>query len=389
MVAGILAIIGAVFSAICSAGAAIISFLAGFVAWWAKTVPWYITLAMLAGVLLFAWGYKAGSGGTGGCHAGVPSGCSCRELACGTRTPHVPRAERTHIEHGTVVSVESTNRFTIEQGGRRKRSREVTMRWIIVNDAQPEAYDALAVLLPVGSAVKIDALSARFSDYAPDTGLPQQEPDEAALETTGETTGEPGLDYDEIPCTWCQGTGLEPNSEWGEPDNGPRTEQCHICLGTKVQRFMKAAPGPDWESWYAEHVKTCKQCSDVSHGPAPLCETAFAKMQEILREGMTEVDCWMCDGTGKLDYPADSTMHLEEREDDCYRCSGTGKWWTSNPAKQRAILAEMKSPIVGEVTTATGANAATELLRMGYATCQDDAPANYKAAESAAKGKRK
>jgi hypothetical protein len=40
----------------------------------------------------------------------------------------------------------------------------------------------------------------------------------------------------------------------------------------------------EWDLWYAEHVKTCKQCSDESNGPAPLCDTAFNKMQEIVKE---------------------------------------------------------------------------------------------------------
>lgn len=89
----------------------------------------------------------------------------------------------------------------------------------------------------------------------------------------------------------------------------------------------------EWEAWYTEHTKTCPTCGGDGSAPPALCKEAFAKFQEILREGTIQIDCWDCKGTGKITYPAGNffgVIHEKDYEDDCYRCSGTGKCSCSN-----------------------------------------------------------
>lgn len=167
--AGFIAIIGAVFSAICSA-------VAGVIRWWAATVPWYVTLGLAAGIALFGWGYHAGGGSTGG------MGCSCRELMCGKRQPRPPRPERTHQEAGTIGAWISPVQFTLVQPakiGKRTIERPCTLRYV-ASDASPAAMTLSEQLAPVGSQVSVEALGGRILGAAP--------------ETTGETTDAPGRD---------------------------------------------------------------------------------------------------------------------------------------------------------------------------------------------------
>ena len=160
--------------------------------WWVNTVDWRITVGLIAVVLFFAWGVSKGYDWAGG-QGGLGCSCrSCRQLVCG-RTPRPPRPERTHQERGTVASVEAANRFTIEQGDRRKRTREVTIRYIVTDGSQAST-DYAATLLPVGSAVVVEALGGRFGDADPQSGLPQQDGSEELEATTGETTGRPGTE---------------------------------------------------------------------------------------------------------------------------------------------------------------------------------------------------
>jgi len=120
----------------------------------------------------------------------------------------------------------------------------------------------------------------------------------------------------------------------------------------KVQQEEEGteARGP-FDDWMDSHKLACNQCR-ISMDENPnvgICTLAFAKMQEILRQGMVEIDCYVCDGTGKVKYPADPTLSRPERLDDCYRCSGTGKWWSSQPED-----IEARGPLIGVVHGASG-----------------------------------
>jgi len=164
----IFGVLSAVFSAVASAAA-----------WIFKTMPplgWVLLAVLLIGLYL-------GHGCTG-----VPGGCTCRDFFC-RRTPRPPRPERTHTVSGKVVSVEATNRFTIQDG---RRQRPVTIRWVVVTDAV--AGQALtAQLLLVGSSVSIEALGGRImGDAETQPGLRRQEGEAESEQPTAETTDSPG-----------------------------------------------------------------------------------------------------------------------------------------------------------------------------------------------------
>src|SRR3990167_6756170 len=85
IVTAILSVLGAIFSAVCSAVAAVV-----------KVIPWWVWVGgglVLIGVWL---GHRASGG------IGMPSGCSCRELMCG-RKPRPPKPPKSITM--TVLSV--------------------------------------------------------------------------------------------------------------------------------------------------------------------------------------------------------------------------------------------------------------------------------------------
>ena len=161
----------------------------------------------------------------------------------------------------------------------------------------------------------------------------------------------------------------------------------------------------EWETWYAEHVKHCEQCSDVSHGPSPLCKEAFEKWQEIMRKDCIKVECKTCKGTGKIMYPAGTgwPVHENDYEDECYHCGGKGWRWhfpteterveapDESEAFARAVLgegavkiAEARAPTIGIVFGASGINTNLAQVGGGYADTTTNAPDEYQAAKAKA-----
>lgn len=48
----------------------------------------------------------------------------------------------------------------------------------------------------------------------------------------------------------------------------------------------RTSPQATFDAWFAEHQKTCKQCyTSMNENPdEPICEEAFAKLQESLKK---------------------------------------------------------------------------------------------------------
>jgi len=137
----------------------------------------------------------------------------------------------------------------------------------------------------------------------------------------------------------------------------------------------------EWPEWFDNHLKSCEECrAKPGEGPPPLCPEAFAKVQEILSREMVEVDCFVCEGTGKIEYPADPSRSLLVRMDDCYRCGGDGKWLTSDPEEIAA-----RGPLLGIVFGESGICLNKAMIEAGYARCNEGAPKEWKNAEAKAK----
>ena len=275
--------------------------------------------------------------------------------------PRPPRPPK--IESFDVISVPTGNAIIVK--GRRKRTITVTLKGIGVPDL-PGAQEAARANLErlAGKKIKAELPRRRLRSEV----TPEQEAFMVWFEKHYEK------------CGTCS---IEPTKE------NPGPQMCDEAM-TRMQEIADGADANktearsdeefaelEWDLWYSKHIKTCSHC--CSDPNVPMCEEAFAKLQE----GMAEVECPLCEGYGKLIFFPDM-LHEKEYEIVCFRCGGDGEVWRvpkqPDPPEARS---DFTSP---QAWGEAGLCLQLEQLRAGMAISVGDVPKEWAEAENDAKG---